>query len=82
MWHNLICGGVPWRFLTVNAMTESGLAADTQASDQILITALFNTFEVIQKLPALCHQFQKATTRMVIFLVGFEVLSERCDARC
>ena len=65
-------------------MTEvlSGvLATDAQFLDQVLIARFFFALQVVQQLTALSNHLQKATTTVVVLLVGFEVLGERVDAR-
>ena len=57
------------------------LAADTQAGDQRLVTLFAFGFGVVQQLAALCNHHQQTTTRVVVFLVIFEMLGQGRNAR-
>src|SRR5690606_16002211 len=56
-------------------------AAQTQARDQVDIALLVLALEIVQQLAALCDHHQKATARVVVLLVGLEMLGQRRDAR-
>ena len=53
----------------------------TEAADQLLITALVGLLEVVQQLAALVHHLEQAAARVVVFLVTREVVGELGDPR-
>src|SRR6185437_4906129 len=55
-------------------------AADAEGVDQLLVPALVDPLDVIEKRPAGLHQLQQAAARMVVLAVNLEVLGEIVDA--
>src|SRR5690606_24978462 len=62
-------------------MRPTRSAAQAQPRDQVGIALLVLALEVVQQLAALRNHHQKATTRVVVLLVGLEMLGQRRDAR-
>ena len=58
---------------------DPALAAQAQLLDDRGVTALIGVLEVVQQPAALGHHLQKATTRVVVLLVGLEVLGQVGD---
>lgn len=56
-------------------------AAQTQLADQVGVAGFVLALQVVQQLAALRDQLQQTTTRMVVFLVGLEVLGQGGNAR-
>ena len=55
------------------------LAADTQLFDQGLIAALIFPLQIVEEFPARGDQVEQAAARVVVFLVGLEVLGQVRD---
>src|SRR5690349_15008756 len=56
------------------------LAPDIEPLDQRLITPLIDLLQIVEKTTALADHLEEAAARMVVLLVGFEVIGERIDA--
>src|SRR5262249_8815543 len=50
-----------------------GLAPEAQALDQRFVARLILLLEIVEKAAALRDHFQKAATRMIVFLVAVEM---------
>ena len=59
--------------------SQTCVLAQAQLFDQSLITALIGLLQVIEQRTTRGDQLQQATTRVVVFLVGLEVLGEVGD---
>src|SRR5918911_1531807 len=55
-------------------------AANAEAFDQRLVAALVPRLQIVEERAALAHELEKATARVVVLLVGLEVLGEIDDA--
>ena len=55
------------------------LLADSQAVDQVFIAVEIRLLKVIQESTTLAYEFQKTTARVVILLVGLEMLGQVVD---
>lgn len=55
------------------------LFSEAKAADQRLVTWCVLALQIIQQTAALVNKFQKTTTRVIIFLVLFEVFSQVCN---
>jgi len=52
------------------------LPAQTQTANHLVVAFDIRAFQVIQQTPALRDHFQQAAPRMIVLLVGLEMLSE------
>jgi hypothetical protein len=59
---------------------RQALLAQTQLIDQIAVALDVGLFQIIEKAPALTDHKQKATARVVIFFMLFQVLVQVVDA--
>lgn len=55
------------------------LLADSQAVDQVFIAVEIRLLKIIQESTTLAYEFQKTTARVVILLVGLEMLGQIAD---
>jgi hypothetical protein len=55
------------------------LTPKPEALDKALVTVNFSAFEVIKQTPPLANHHQQATAGVVIFFVGFQVISQIID---
>jgi len=70
----------PTRKRVLKSCKQSDLTANAEAFDQVLITGHIFAACIVQQLTTERHHFQKTTTRVVVFFVGFKMLCQGFDA--
>jgi len=55
------------------------LTANTEPFDQLLVTPIIGTPQIIENLTPLRHELKQAPPRMVVFVVGLEVIRQVVD---
>ncbi len=58
----------------------SDLPSQPERSDSFSVLFFIRSLQIIKQLASSCHEVEEAATRMVVFLVSFEVLGEIFDA--
>ena len=73
------CGKLRMRTFYGRLDAAAALTADAELFNQCLITFHVGTLEIIEQLPALRHELQKAAPRMIVFDMGLEMFGEIVD---
>ena len=73
-------GPGPYAMPCLREISVLRLLANAELANDVAVPVRIAPFQIVQEATTLAYQHQQSAARAVIFLVGFEMLGEFCDA--